>query len=105
MVSETRARGWQMTPFDSQKFDFDGTAYLGGKAGARTYTPLQMLFLLRLTKLLRDRQDSSKRLSSADWRLKLLNKAIYSTFCDCVEQGVAEDARNLFTQGRSGNRA
>ncbi len=90
-----------MAPFDSKGFDLDNTAYLGGKAAARSYSSFQMLYLLRLSKLLRDRQDWSRRLTADDWRLKLLNKAIYSTFCDCVEQGVAEDARTLFAQNRS----
>jgi hypothetical protein len=93
-----------MTPFESSRYNLDGTAYLGGKSGARSYSSLQTMYLLRLTKLLRDRQDWGRRLSADDWRLRLLNKAIYSTFCDCVEQGVAEDARNLFTQSRSGQR-
>ncbi len=90
-----------MAPFDSQRLDLDSTAYLGGKASSRSYSTLQTFFLLRLTKLLRDRQDWSGRLAPDDWRLKLQNKSIYSTFCDCVEQGVAEDARHLFSQSRS----
>ena len=94
-----------MSPSDSQRFNFEETAYLGARAGSRSYSTLQMFFLLRLTKLLRDRQDSAKRLSPEDWRLKLLNKAIYSTFCDCTEQGVAEDARHLFAQTRTKNSA
>ncbi len=94
-----------MSPSDSKGFNLDNTAYLGGRAAARSYSPFQTLFLLRLTKLLRDRQEWSKRLGPDDWRLKLLNKAIYSTFCDCVEQGVAEDARSLFAQSRPGNHA
>jgi hypothetical protein len=89
-----------MSPSDSDQFNLDNTAYLGGRAGARAHSPMQMLFLLRLTKLLRDRQEWNRRLTPDDWRLKLLNKAIYSTFCDCVEQGVADDARNLFAQSR-----
>jgi hypothetical protein len=93
-----------MSPFDSKGFNLDDTAYLGGKVPARSYAPFQVLFLLRLSKLLRDRQDWSKRLAPDDWRQKLLNKAIYSTFCDCVEQGVAEDARSLFTRSRHGDR-
>jgi hypothetical protein len=94
-----------MTPTDPKRSDLDGTAYLGSKASGRSFSPVQLLFLLRLTKLLHDRQDWSKRPTADDWRLKLLNKAIYSTFCDCVELGVAEDARHLFAQSRSGNRA
>jgi hypothetical protein len=91
-----------MTPFENSRYNLDGPTYFGGKSGARPYSSLQTMYLLRLTKLLRDRQDWGRRLSADDWRLRLLNKAIYSTFCDCVEQGVAEDARNLFTQNRSG---
>ncbi len=92
-----------MSPFDTQRYDFDDAAYLGRPA-SRSYSPVQVLFLLRLTRLLRDRQDWVKRLSPEDWRLKLLSKAIYSTFCDCVEQGVAEDARSLFAKSRATNR-
>lgn len=91
--------------FDSPKFNLDDAAYLGGKAGSHSFSPVQLLFLLRLTKLLRDRVEWSKRLPAADWRVKLLNKAIYSTFCDCVEQGVGDEGRRLFEQSRTGNRA
>ena len=89
---------------DSQQSSLEGTAYLGGRSGPRSFSAVQTLFLLRLTKLLGDRQDWSKRLAADDWRIRLLNKAIYSTFCDCVEQGIAEDARDLFAQARSANR-
>ncbi len=92
-----------MSPFDTQRYDYDDAAH-AGRTASRSYSPVQVLFLLRLTKLLRDRQDWVKRLSPDDWRLKLLSKAIYSTFCDCVEQGVAEDARNLFAKSRATNR-
>lgn len=91
-----------MSSTDSDRFNLDNTAYLGGKASGRAHSPMQLLFLMRLTKLLRDRQEWNRRLTPSDWRLRLLNKAIYSTFCDCVEQGVADDARSLFAQNRPG---
>lgn len=87
-----------MTPFEMNPMDEVG---LEGKANLQSYTPLQLLFLLRLARLLRERQEWARKLSSNDWRIKLLNKAIYSTFCDCVEQGVSEDARSLFEQNRA----
>lgn len=87
-----------MTPFDAHQMDEVG---LDGKANLQSYSPLQLLFLLRLARLLRERQDWARKLSSSDWRIKLLNKAIYSTFCDCVEQGVSNDARSLFEQNRA----
>ena len=87
-----------MTPFDAQEINEAG---LRNKPGLQSYSPFQLLFLLRLARLLRERQEWARKLSSNDWRIKLLNKAIYSTFCDCVEQGVAEDARSLFEQNRA----
>ena len=59
---------------------------------------MQLLFLLRLSRLLRQREEYAKLLSPDDWRMKLFNKAIYSTFCDCVQLGIGEDAKTLFHQ-------
>jgi hypothetical protein len=93
-----------MAPFESPRFNLDAAAHFGSKSPTRSYSSLQSLYLHRLGKLLRDRQEWGRRLGTDDWRLRLLNKAIYSTFCDCVEQGVAEDARSLFTQNRTSQR-
>lgn len=62
----------------------------------RDYNALQSLFLSRLVRLLRQRRDYATVLGADDWRMKLVNKAIYSTFCDCLELGVADEARALF---------
>ncbi|MHB1004273.1 MAG: hypothetical protein ACYC3S_01375 [Chloroflexota bacterium] len=62
----------------------------------RAYNALQSLFLGRLVRLLRQRRDYASVLGADDWRMKLLNKAIYSTFCDCLEIGIADEARGLF---------
>lgn len=86
-----------MTPSDPQGTDFI-EARQRGAAGLRPYSPMQLLFLLRLSRLLRQREEYTRLLSPDDWRMKLFNKAIYSTFCDCVEQGIGEDAKLLFQQ-------
>lgn len=64
----------------------------------RSYNALQALFLSRMVRLLRQRRDYASVLNANDWRMRLLNKAIYSTFCDCLEMGVAEEARALFAR-------
>ncbi len=67
----------------------------------KPYSELQLFFLLRLERLLRIRREHAALSNSADWWAKLLSKAIYSTYCDCIELGVGEDARNLFTRDQA----
>lgn len=86
-----------MTASDPYGTDFI-EARQRGAPGLRPYSPMQLLFLLRLSRLLRQREEYSRLLSPEDWRIKLFNKAIYSTFCDCVAQGIGEDAKMLFKQ-------
>lgn len=66
----------------------------------KPYSPVQLLFLLRLARLLRQRQEYLNVLVPEDWRLRLLNKATYSTYCDCLEQGIADDAKVLFERDK-----
>ena len=73
--------------------------------GPRPYSPIQVIFLLRLARLLRQRQEYLQLLSQDDWRMRLLNKAIYSTYCDCVDQGLNDDAKALFERDKTTNRA
>jgi len=67
----------------------------------KPYTEVQLFFLLRLERLLRVRREHSALANSNDWWGKLLNKAIYSTYCDCIELGVGEDARSLFARDQA----
>jgi hypothetical protein len=53
----------------------------------------QLLFLLRLQRLITLRRKSADQLDEA--ALKGLNRCIYSTYCDCLEAGVGEEARQL----------
>jgi len=66
--------------------------------GLRQYTPTQLFFLTRLSWLIRQRRELTNTLDATDWRTKLLNKALYSTFLDCVEEGIGDEAKGLLAQ-------
>ncbi len=66
----------------------------------RGYTPVQSLFLLRLQGLIGKHQQYTGRVASSDWRLRLLDKALYSTYRDCVDLSIGDEARNLLRQIR-----
>ncbi len=56
----------------------------------------QRMFLLRLRRLLWLRRSCAGQLE--DHALKVLDKSIYSTYCDCIELDVGEEARQLLKQ-------
>jgi len=66
----------------------------------KSYSTLQMFFLVRLGHLLRLRREWAEKLSAEHWRMRLLGKAIYSTYQDCLDQGVSADAKSLFERER-----
>lgn len=63
----------------------------------RTYTSLQALFLTRLERLIQLRARYGKGEAREAWMLRALEKALYSTFVDCITQGVGEEARSLLS--------
>lgn len=67
----------------------------------KPYSEVQLFFLLRLERLLRVRREHAALANSSDWWAKLLNRAIYSTYCDCIELGVGEDARSLLARDQA----
>ncbi|MBI2939938.1 MAG: hypothetical protein HYY04_05815 [Chloroflexi bacterium] len=95
-----------MVPFDPKRYGSDEPPPFGGRANSRPYTTFQVMFLTRLNRLLRERQEWSRRSvdhpeqapQAPDWRVRLLAKAIYSTFRDCVDLGVGAEARSLMDQ-------
>lgn len=93
-----------MTHFEAQWQDQKNESQHDG-GGVRPYSPVQLLFLLRLARLLRQRQEYLNVVSPDDWRMRLLNKAIYSTYCDCLEQGIGDDAKALFERDKATNRS
>jgi hypothetical protein len=64
----------------------------------RSYSPIQLFFLTRVSYLQRQRRECSNVLDANDWRLRLLNKALYSTYHDCMAAGVGHEAKLLLGQ-------
>lgn len=58
-----------------------------------SYVPLKTHFLRRLGRLLRLRQEQSAELNNDG--VRLIDRAIYSTYCDACDIGVGEDAQKL----------
>ncbi len=56
-------------------------------------SPLQLHFLRRLNRLLRLRSEQSGQLNEDG--VRLIDRAIYSTYCDGVDLGVAAEAQKL----------
>lgn len=63
------------------------------KESRGSYSALQLHFLRRLDRLLRLRSEQSGQLNEDG--LHLIDRAIYSTYCDAVDLGVAQEAQNL----------
>jgi len=81
-----------MTPSEPLRSDF-----LEPLAGpGQRLTALQAFYLSRLAWLLRQHRTLAPRLDGADCRLRLLNKAIFSVFCDCLAFWVCDAACWLF---------
>jgi hypothetical protein len=59
----------------------------------RAYTVIQRFFLARLERFVAMRDGPS--LAGDSWQASLVHRSIYSTYCDCVEQGLADEARIL----------
>ena len=66
-----------------------------GRGDLKSYSSLQLFFLTRLSFLQKQRREYGNVLDPNDWRMRGLNKALYSTYRDCVEAGVADEAKLL----------
>jgi hypothetical protein len=74
-----------------------------GRKPLRSYTPLQLFFLWRLSYLQKQRREFINVLDANDWRIRGLNKALYSTFRDCIDAGVGDEAKLLIAQQQQQN--
>ena len=63
------------------------------KESEASYAPLQLHFLRRLDRLLRLRREQSGQLNGEG--VRLIDRAIYSTYCDAVDLGVTAEAQKL----------
>ncbi len=60
------------------------------------YTGIQLYFLRRLRRLVQLRQQQADHLNGDG--LRLLDRAIFSTYCDCLDQGVGDVAQAVIHQ-------
>jgi hypothetical protein len=58
-----------------------------------SHSPLQLHYLRRLNRMLRLRSEQSGQLNEDG--VRLLDRAIYSTYCDAVDLGVTGEAQRL----------
>lgn len=58
-----------------------------------SFSPLQQHFLARLRRLLRLRKEQAGKLNEGG--LHLIDRAIYTTYCDAVDCGVTVSAQQL----------
>ena len=63
------------------------------KESEASYSPLQLHFLRRLHRLVRLRREQSGQLNGEG--VRLIDRAIYSTYCDAVDVGVGVEAQQL----------
>jgi hypothetical protein len=91
----------------SQKSQHDDVVTPMLPASTRQYpvSQIQALFLGRLSRLLQLEEEWAEQCGSQDWRTRLIHKGIYSTYCDCIEVGVADLARQLIDRARSSGHA
>ncbi len=66
-------------------------------SGARG-VPLRGVYLERLQRLLRLRQEHEQDLNTQG--LHLLDRSIFTAFCDCRDLGVAEEARRILRDAK-----
>jgi hypothetical protein len=65
----------------------------------KTYSPVQLHFLMRLSHLQRQRRDMINVADREDWHMRLVHKALYATWGTCQDLGVEEEARLLIGYG------
>ncbi len=61
----------------------------------------QALFLKRLQDLVDKRRLHAEILKEEDWRRRLIDKALYSTYRDCIDLDVRDEARDILERGRA----
>jgi hypothetical protein len=80
-----------------------GAPLAGGQNRLRSYTPMQLHFLQRLAHLVKQRREHIHLLQPTDWKMRLINKALYSTYRDCVAEGVGEEAKQILERSQDAN--
>ena len=63
-----------------------------------TRTPLQLYYIHRLENLITLRKSYDIEAPTDEWLLPAINKAIYSTYLDCLEYKVGKDAKAILNK-------
>lgn len=69
------------------------------KVGSREYSAAQKFFMWRLAVLQHKRKESIG-LDPGDYRIRALNKALYSTYRDCADLGLTNEANHIIFRYR-----
>ena len=72
--------------------------------GFGRHTPTQAFFLARLQDFIVRRQQSPEG-EGKEWQSRLLDKALYSTYCDCLDLGLGDEAREQLRRHRQAQRS
>ncbi len=80
-------------------FQLPGEANRRDWIDAARFTVVQRFFLGRLERLVALRSAPDAHLEP--WQSALVHRAIYSTYCDCVEQGTAHAAQIVLHREQS----
>ena len=75
-----------------------------GSSGISDRSPMESFFLARLQHLMEQRGRYSNLVGPEDWRLKLISRALYSSYRDLAELGLADEARKILERGRAPHR-
>lgn len=67
----------------------------GASGNLKSYSPTQLHFLMRLSHLQKQRRDTMNIYEPSDWHVRLIHKSLYSTYRDCIELGIGEEAKLL----------
>lgn len=79
----------------AERDKIEGIEYSGSTSGSlRRYNPLELFFLLRFARL-HGLREGLKSFDPKDWRIKLIDKALFSTYRDCAGLGLASDLQSL----------
>lgn len=66
--------------------------------GSRSTPRLRRLFLKRLRRVVDMRRERAPLLEPGASDLRLLDRAVYSTYCDCLDLGAGEEARAILRE-------
>lgn len=72
---------------------------VSGEAPARTLSRYQGYLLETLRRMRRNRQEYAFRPDAEAWVLKAMDRAIYSVYLDCLDQGIGQEAGSLLSGG------